>query len=64
MLRALQEVHQLPNFDPIKHRVRCFAHTLNLAIQAFLFAEDPEAAEEAIRQWNSVAKSESHSQAP
>lgn len=37
-------------WDPIEHRLRCTGHSLNLPMQAFLFAKNKEAIDEAIRQ--------------
>lgn len=38
------------NYDPKEYRLRCAGHVLNLSMQAFLFAADSEAVEEAQRQ--------------
>ena len=40
------------DWDPTLHRIRCLGHILNLAVQAFLFAEDQSAVDEAERQLN------------
>ena len=53
LLRAIAEA--IPTFDEVLHRVRCLGHVLNITIQAFLFAEDKEASEEAIRQWETLS---------
>ena len=56
MLRYIAE--ELPEFDAVKQRVRCSGHVINLAVQAFLFAEDPDAVDEAVRQLSQLAKDE------
>jgi len=45
-------------YDPIKHRLRCQAHVVNLVVQAFLFSQNPEAADKAIRQAEADEKQE------
>lgn len=56
MLRQIAK--QVPGFDPIKQRLRCQGHVINLAVQAFLFAKDQEATDEAVRQLSQLAKDE------
>lgn len=49
----LEKRDDLPHgWDPTLHRIRCLGHILNLAVQAFLFAEDQAAVDEAERQLN------------
>jgi hypothetical protein len=49
----LQKRDDLPHeWDSTLHRIRCLGHILNLAVQAFLFAEDQSAVDEAERQLN------------
>lgn len=49
----LQKRDDLPyGWDSTLHRIRCLGHILNLAVQAFLFAEDQSAVDEAERQLN------------
>jgi hypothetical protein len=38
----------IEGWDPIEHRLHCFGHIINLAVEAFLFAKDKEAIEFAI----------------
>lgn len=41
---------ELEDWDPVRNRLRCLGYIINLAVQAFLFAKDDEAVEEAERQ--------------
>lgn len=55
MCRCIAE--ELENWDPIEHRLRCMGHIINLAAQAFFFAKNKEAVEEAVRQAHSAVDS-------
>ena len=44
MLRHIAE--EIKNFDPILRRVRCYGHSLNLAVQAFLFGSSKQSGED------------------
>ena len=49
-MEAIQSYHRdmgLP-FDPIKRRLRCFGHVINLIVKGFLWGIDPEAFENMI----------------
>ena len=48
LCRAIAE--QKEDWNPVDYRLRCIGHIINLAVQAFLFAKDEEAVEEAERQ--------------
>jgi hypothetical protein len=48
MLRAV--ARSIPRLDPARHRIRCNGHIINIVVQAFLFGNNQEATEEAIRQ--------------
>lgn len=41
LCRALAD--SLTEFDPVERRLRCFCHMVNLAVQAFLYAENDQA---------------------
>lgn len=56
MMEALSS--RLPSLNPVKQRLRCQGHVVNLAAQAFLFAKDSEALDEAVRQLSQLAKDE------
>lgn len=49
---------EIPGFNPVKQRLRCQGHVINLAVQAFLFAKDREAMDEAVRQLSQLARDE------
>lgn len=48
LCRAIAEA--VPEWNPVDNRLRCLGHIINLAVQAFLFAKDEEAIDEAERQ--------------
>ncbi|KAI6788289.1 hypothetical protein KC361_g9125 [Hortaea werneckii] len=48
LCRAVAEA--VPEWSPVDNRLRCLGHIINLAVQAFLFAKDEDAIEEAERQ--------------
>lgn len=48
LCRAIAEA--VPEWSPVDNRLRCLGHIINLAVQAFLFARDEDAIEEAERQ--------------
>jgi hypothetical protein len=48
LCRAVAEA--VPGWNPVDNRLRCLGHIMNLAVQAFLFAKDEDAIEEAERQ--------------
>lgn len=48
LCRAIAE--QLEGWNPVDNRLRSLGHIINLAVQAFLFAKDQEAVDEAERQ--------------
>ena len=54
-MRALKEVYHLISFQQSQCQHRCFGHVLNLAVQSFLVAQDQDAAEEAMRQYQAPA---------
>lgn len=56
IMRGLEEVHHLTGFQQSQCRIRCFGHVINLAVQSLLFAQDQDAAEEAIRQNQATTK--------
>ena len=47
MMRALAEAL---DFNSIHRRLRCNGHIINLAVQAFLFGNNKDASDEALRQ--------------
>jgi hypothetical protein len=52
-LRALSDSVRVEygiKFDPIKRRIRCLGHIINLSLSAFLFADNKTALREAISQ--------------
>lgn len=48
LCRAVAEA--VPGWSPVNNGLRCLGHIINLAVQAFLFAKDEDAIEEAERQ--------------
>jgi len=48
LCRAIAEA--VPEWNPVDNRLRCLGHIINLAVQAFSFAKDEEAIDEAERQ--------------
>ena len=48
LCRAIVEA--VPEWNPVDNRLRCLGDIINLAVQAFLFAKDEEAIDEAERQ--------------
>lgn len=48
LCRAVAEA--VPEWSPVDNRLRCLGHIINLAVQAFFFAKDEDAIEEAERQ--------------
>lgn len=48
LCRAVAEA--APEWSPVDNRLRCLGHIINLAVQAFLFAKDEDAIDEAERQ--------------
>lgn len=42
---AAEEIAKARNLDPLKRRIRCFGHVLNLVVKALLFGHKAEAFE-------------------
>ncbi|OAA38788.1 ABC transporter [Cordyceps fumosorosea ARSEF 2679] len=53
---AMREIAQELHFDPVRRRVRCVGHILNLVVKSLLFGKDVEAFEDTVAKGEALAR--------